>query len=147
MKRLEAAEIFQDRDVIVMRAGHPLAAKSVVSLTDLSEQTWILSLALSEQWKLIAGVFLAAGLPAPSNIIDLDSVVLAKALIAQTDGVALLARELVSREVERNEFATLERPDLPSARPAYLTVRRGSDPHPAANAFKSDLLHVCKEIY
>ena len=144
---LEATELFKDWDVIVMRAGHALAKQPVVTLEELSSQTWIVSLTLHEQWRAVSEVFVAAGLSPPAQIVDLDSLILAKSMLAQSDCIALLGREQVSLELERGEFKALERSEFPHAREGYFTVRRGAVLQPAAKALKSDLVHVCSSIY
>lgn len=144
---LDASELFMDWDVIVMRAGHPLANKAVVTLEELSNQTWIISLALQEHWRKISEAFVSAGLSPPSQIVDLDSLILAKSMIEQSDCIALLGREQVSLEIERGDFKVLERPEFPQTREGYFTVRRGAVLQPAAKALKSDLVHVCKTLY
>ena len=144
---LELSELFEDADVIVMRAGHPLAKKPLVTLEELSEQTWITSFSLEGQWREIANVFMSAGLTPPQNVVDMDSLILAKSLIEQSNCIALLGREQVSRSIERGDFKAMERPEFPLARRAYFAVRRGAVLQPAANALKADLHHVCRSLY
>jgi len=144
---LDSAPLFTDWDVVVMRAGHPLAKKSVVTLEELSVQTWIISLALHEHWRMISEAFVSNGLSPPSQIVDLDSLILAKALLEQSNCIALLAREQVAPELERGDFKALERPEFPHMREAYFTARRGAVLQPAAKALKSDLIHVCNALY
>lgn len=144
---IEVVELFQDWDVIVMRADHPLADQSMITLEELAEQTWIISLTLHEQWRDVSSVFVSAGLSPPARTIDLDSLILAKSMIGQSNCIALLGREQVSREIERGEFKVMERPEFPLARPAYYATRRGSLAQPAAKALKSDLFAVCQQLY
>jgi DNA-binding transcriptional LysR family regulator len=143
---IEVQPLFQDRDVIMMRHDHPLAGKSDVSLADLSTQTWLVSLQLTEQWNKICNIFLAAGLPPPERYVDLDSVVLAKSTLLATDSVALLGAELISNEVERPQFHTIEGRDFPVRRLAYLATRRNSMLQPAAESLKNDLVTVVQEL-
>jgi len=143
---LETQELFTERDIVVMRADHPLSKGRDITLAALSEQTWLVSLVLLEQWSAVSNAFAKAGLPPPSNLIDMDSVSLAKSMIAQSDGVALLARELVADELERGDFVGVEISEIEICRPAYFTVRSGAVLQPAANALKSDLMHICKEL-
>lgn len=144
---LKLSKLFHDADVIVMRSGHPLADKRLVTLKELSEQTWITSFTLDAQWRVIANIFVSAGLSPPKNIVDLDSLILAKAMIEQSDCIALLGAEQVSRQVERGDFKIMERTEFPLARPAFFAVRQGAVLQPAANALKSDLLHVCRSVF
>ncbi|MGP1283990.1 MAG: LysR family transcriptional regulator [Parasphingopyxis sp.] len=143
---LEAETLFGDVDVIVMRHDHPLAHKPDVTLADLSEQTWATSGTLGERWRKICATFLAAGVEPPANTIDMDSVGIAKAMIAQSDCVALLSTELVINETMAGQFHTLRRTEFPSARTAMLVTRRSSALQPAAQALIHDLLEVTSAL-
>lgn len=144
--QLRTRTLFQETDAIVMRAGHPLAKKRTLTLEALAQQTWIMSFALSAQWRLIAKAFIDQGLNPPANVVDVDSIVLAKAMIAHGDYVAFFSRELVANERRRREFVIRPAPDLPSRRPALLTTRHASAPQPAAKAFMTDVTRACSEL-
>lgn len=96
---------------------------------------------------MIADAFVSAGLSPPSKILDMDSLILAKSMIEQSNCIALLGKEQVSREVERGDFKVLERPEFPQVREGYFTVRRGAVLQPAAKALKTDLIQVCDSLY
>lgn len=81
------------------------------------------------------------------KILDMDSLILAKSMIEQSNCIALLGKEQVSREVERGDFKVLERPEFPQVREGYFTVRRGAVLQPAAKALKTDLIQVCDSLY
>ena len=144
--QLQTRKLFEETDVIVMRAGHPLAKKRKLDLAELSRQTWLMSFALSAQWQAIAKVFIDEGVNPPANLIDVDSVLLAKSMIMQSDCIASLSRELVAAEVSRREFVIHEVSEFPSRRPAFLTTRKGAVHQPAAKAFIRDLSRACSEI-
>ena len=141
---LDTKPMFEDRDVVVMRHDHPLATKAKVTMTDLVEQTWLVSLSLKEQWQRICRIFLAAGLEPPRRYVDLDSVLLAKSTILQSDCIALLSKETVMTEGERDRFHILENTDFPIPRTAYLTTRRGSRLQPAAQTLVSEIVLSCQ---
>jgi len=144
---LVSQELFEDRDVVVMRAGHPLADQTVTSLRDLSQQVWLVSLSLREQWLRISNAFLSAGIEPPKKIVDLDSISLAKYTLAQSDSVALLAKELVAREIELGEFTCIEQTAFPTKRAALLTTRRGATLQPAASQLINELMRACRELH
>ena len=143
---IETAELFEDRDVIMMRRDHPLAAKANVSLEDLAAQTWLVSLQLTEQWNRICGIFLSASVAPPQRYIDLDSIVLAKSTLLMTDSVALLGAELISSPVERPQFHTIQDPTFPILRTAYLATRRNSVLQPLAQSALNDLLAAIRSL-
>ena len=141
---LEATELFEDRDAIMMRRDHPLASKSDITLEDLAHQTWLLSMQLQMQWNRICNVFLSAGLAPPAKYVDMDSVILAKSTLLQSDAVMLLARELFATEEERAQYYILEGTDFPVPRTAYFTTRRNSVLQPAAQQLKNELVAACR---
>lgn len=143
---LETQHLFRDSDLIVMRHDHPLASKANVTLADLSQQTWATSGTLAGRWRKICSTFLAVGVEPPTNTIDMDSVGIAKAMIAQSDVIALLSSELVINETMAGQFRTLHRPEFPSERIGMLTTRRSSPLQPAAQALIHDLLAVTETL-
>ncbi len=143
---LETVELFDDRDAIVMRKDHPLARKDTVSLENLAQQTWLLSMQLQMQWNRICNVFLAAGLTPPTRYVDMDSVILAKSTLLQSDSIMLLAKELFATEEERAQYHILEGTELPVPRTAYFTTRRNSVLQPAAQHLKNELVSACRSV-
>ncbi len=143
---LESQPLFRDVDLIVMRHNHPLAGRSDVTLADLSQQTWATSGTLGGRWRKICSTFLAAGVEPPINTIDMDSVGIAKAMIAQSDCIALLSSELVINETMAGQFHTLHRTEFPSERIGMLVTRRSSALQPAAQALIHDLLEVTDSL-
>lgn len=143
---LESQKLFTDVDVVVMRHNHPLADNPNVTLAELSQQTWATSGTLGGRWRKICSAFLAAGVEPPLNTIDMDSVGIAKAMLSQSDCVALLSSELVINETMSGEFHTIHRPEFPSERIGMLVTRRSSALQPAAQALIHDLLEVTNTL-
>ena len=144
--QLTTRKLFEETDVIVMRAGHPLAKKRSLKLDDLSSQSWLVSFALGAQWQAIAKTFVDRSVNPPVNLIDVDSVLFTKSMIMQSDCIAFLSRELVTAEVSRREFVTRVVREFPSRRPACLTSRKGAVHQPAAKALIRDITRACSEI-
>ncbi len=143
---IETTELFEDRDVIMMRRDHPLAAKSDITLEDLASQTWLVSMQLQMQWNRICNVFLAAGLSPPAKYVDMDSVILAKSTLLRSDAVMLLAKELFATEEERAQYHIVEGTQFPVARTAYFATRRNSVLQPAAQSLKNELIAACRTV-
>ncbi|WP_109355234.1 LysR family transcriptional regulator [Sphingorhabdus sp. EL138] len=143
---IDTTEMFEDRDVIMMRRDHPLASKTDITLEDLSSQTWLVSMQLQMQWQRICNVFLAAGLSPPAKYVDMDSVILAKSTLLQSDAVMLLAKELIATEEERAQYHIIEGTEFPVARTAYFAIRRNSLLQPAAQSLKNELVAACRSI-
>lgn len=143
---LETAELFEDSDAVMMRKDHPLAAKASITLEDLTQQTWLLSMQLQMQWNRICNVFLAAGLSPPQKYVDMDSVILAKSTLLQSDAVMLLSNELFATAEERGQYHILEGTDFPVPRTAYFTTRRNSLLQPPAQQLKNELVAACRSV-
>lgn len=143
---IETTEMFEDRDVIMMRRDHPLASKDAVTLEDLAAQTWLVSMQLQMQWKRICSIFLAEGLSPPTRYVDMDSVILAKSTLLQSDAVMLLAKELFATKEEQSQYHTIEGTEFPVARTAYFAMRRNSMLQPVAHTLKNELITACRNV-
>lgn len=143
---IETEELFDDRDVIMMRRGHPLADKADLTLEDLASQTWLASMQLREQWERICNIFLAAGLSPPAKYVDIDSVILAKSTLLQSNSIMLMAKELVATETEREDYFLVEDTPFSNSRNAFLAFRRNSVLQPAAQSLKNELLAACRSV-
>ncbi|MEP3226214.1 MAG: LysR family transcriptional regulator [Parasphingorhabdus sp.] len=143
---IETEELFEDRDVIMMRRDHPLAAMPDITLEDLAAQTWLVSMQLQMQWNRVCNIFLAAGLSPPTRYVDMDSVILAKSTLLQSNAIMLLAKELFATEEERAQYYIIEGTDFPVSRTAYLAVRRNSVLQPAAQSLKQELISASRAV-
>ena len=131
---------------IMMRRDHPLAGKADLTLEDLASQTWLASMQLKEQWQRICNIFLAAGLAPPAKYVDIDSVILAKSTLLQSDCIMLLAKELIATHPEKDAYHVVEDSPFSNSRNAYLTFRRNSVLQPAAQSLKNELLAACRSV-
>lgn len=143
---IETTELFEDRDVIIMRRDHPLASKSDITLEDLASQTWLVSMQLQMQWNQICNIFLAAGLAPPAKYVDMDSVILAKSTLLQSNAVMLMAKELFATEQESAQYHIVEGTEFPVARTANFAIRRNSVLQPAAQSLKNELISACRAV-
>ena len=143
---IELQTLFIDRDLLIMRRGHPLADRKRIPLTELANQTWLISLALTEQWQHICNVFLTNGLQPPANYLDLDSVLLLKSMLLKSDGVALLGTELINVGNERSDYATIDDTEFPIDRKAYIATRAGSPLQPIAKKLRNELISAARHF-
>lgn len=144
---LETSVVFVEHDAVVVRAAHPLAGRTSLSMEDLSQCTWLMALTLEDRWHAICKAFVAAGSAPPQNVIDVQSLSLAKAMLARGDYVCLLSEELVAAELELGLYQTFRLDALPLNRPALIAVRRGADLQPVAASFRTLLTAVVHEFY
>ncbi|QYU69397.1 LysR family transcriptional regulator [Leptolyngbya sp. 15MV] len=137
---LRREPLFVEHDMLTMRRDHPLAGTPVTDLERLARQTWLLSMQLQPQWERICDIFLSREIAPPANFVDLDSVILVKAMLLQSDGVALLAPELFAQEHERELYAMIPETAFTTTRTAYLAQTARTDLQPYARMLR-DTLH------
>lgn len=119
--------LFEDRLVIVARAGHPLAGRPV-GLPDLAEHGWIVGSAntpLREQWEA-----LFAGGVLPAAPIECGSVMVIRGVLARSDLLTLLSPDQVALEIKAGMLTTIGDPLPHGVRTIGLTMRAGWRPTP-----------------
>ena len=141
---IDTQELFIEHDAVVIRRGHPLASEKELSLRQLSACTWLVALSLPDRWHAICSAFAAHGIEPPTDVIDLDSLSLAKSMLIRGDYVCLLSEELVAPEVEANLYRTYRLEELPLNRPALIATRRGTTLQPVAEVLKSQIEAVSR---
>ncbi len=129
---IERKALFVERDMLIMRADHPLAGSAELDLHALADQTWCLSMQLEAQWQRICDTFMASGIEPPRNFIDLDSILLVKSLLLASDGVGLLPETLFEPTLERPRYAMIPDTNFTVERTAYTAVREGGELQPLA---------------
>ncbi|WP_097937435.1 MULTISPECIES: LysR substrate-binding domain-containing protein [unclassified Streptomyces] len=100
---------------LAVRAGHPLLAEGpaggVVALTDALAHPWILPVEQTALRQELGALFLDRGLPLPADRVECTSILTMRALLLQTDMVALLP-ELVLRDDEHLAALPVELPSV-----------------------------------
>jgi len=129
---LERHPLFVENDLLIMRAGHPLADNPTLDLKKLAEQTWFFSMQLSAQWQRVCNIFLSRGLEPPRNFIDLDSILLVKSMLLSGDGIALLPVSLFDQDFEAPLYAMIPDTSFTVERTAYLAFRENAELQPLA---------------
>lgn len=100
---------------LAVRAGHPLLAEGpasgIVALTDALAHPWILPVEQTALRQELGTLFLDRGLPLPADRVECTSILTMRALLLQTDMVALLP-ELVLRDDEHLAALPVELPSV-----------------------------------
>ncbi|MEO1246899.1 MAG: LysR family transcriptional regulator [Pseudomonadota bacterium] len=144
---IDTKVLYIEHDAVVLRAEHPLARKATVSLRDLSKCTWLVALSLPDRWHAICAAFANHGIEPPVDVIDLDSLSLAKSMLIRDDYACLLSEELVAPELKRGLYSAYRLDELPLNRPALLATRRGTKLQPAAKVLGDAFERICGEYY
>lgn len=122
-------------NVVVCRAGHPLASRSGLTLRDLAGEDWILpeeGAHFRSQWQ---AAFAAAGIDPPEARIVTSSVTIRVALLALSDMLCVLTRRAAFSMRDRGEIAILDVPIYREVPPSIVVWRAGAMRTPAARAF------------
>ncbi|MEU3060488.1 LysR substrate-binding domain-containing protein [Streptomyces subrutilus] len=111
-ERLYQRMLYRERIKLAVRTGHPLlgTGTGTVTLTDALEYPWILPVEQTALRHELGALFVERGLSLPTDRVECTSILTMRALLLQTDMVALLP-ELVLRDDERLAALPV---DLPS---------------------------------
>lgn len=136
--------MFEDRPVLVMRAGHPLLGAENVAEA-MFEYPWVLSGRETPLRRFWENMVRALGREPPHIPIECGSVMMARQLLLASDGLTLLSRDQVSVELDAGVLAAL-RPPVAVARTIGVTTRSGWRPTAAQADFVGLLREVARNI-
>lgn len=139
---IEQQPLFEDSLSVFARAGHPLAARSCITLADLADQAWVVGPAgtpLRSHW---ADLF--TGSTAPAVPVECGSVMVIRGLLAESDLLTLLSADQVALEVDAGMLVRIPI-ELPgTVRTIGIATRAGWRPT-RAQAQLIDLLKQASE--
>ena len=133
--------LFDDRLVVVARAGHPLTGERAPAPARLADFPWVIArhgTPLRAVWK---DLFEEAGVPVPAAPIACGSVATIRALLGESDFLTLLSPQQVRPELAAGLLAVIGGPIESTRRPIGLTIRADWRPTEAQAQFL-DLLRV-----
>jgi DNA-binding transcriptional LysR family regulator len=117
---------------LIVRAGHPLAGRSDLSLQELARQNWILPPGGSILRDRLTALFLTAGLDQPQQAVETLSLPVITSMLMQSDMVVALPEELVKTFLDAGLLTVLPL-DLGLRMDAYgIVTRRGHQLPPGA---------------
>ncbi|MFI1014846.1 LysR substrate-binding domain-containing protein [Streptomyces sp. NPDC020965] len=96
---------------LAVRSGHPLLAAAGVTLTDTLGFPWILPVEKTALRQELGALFVDRGLALPTDRVECTSILTMRALLLQTDMVALLP-ELILRDDEHLTALPVELPSV-----------------------------------
>jgi len=127
---------------IVARAGHPLAKRRTVAFAALADAAWLMQTPDSPLRRDVDAMLAAAGLRAPTSVVETVSIVATIALLQNSDAVTVMPQALarhyarfgmvkelpvrVPTPTSRYELVTRARRELSPAAQAFVVALRAS---------------------
>lgn len=139
----EQAALFDDRPVVIARAGHPLAGVQA-GLAELARYPWIIAAPgapLRESWEAL---FSAQGISLPVVPIESGSVMTIRQLLIDNDFLTLLSPDQVTVELEAGWLCRIDTPALAASRSIGVTTRASWRPTIVQGEFLADLEAVSR---
>lgn len=139
----EQAALFDDRPVVIARAGHPLAGTRP-SMADLALYPWIIAASgapLRESWEAL---FSEQGISLPVVPIESGSVMTIRQLLIDNDFLTLLSPDQVTVELEAGWLCRIDTPVSPASRSIGVTTRASWRPTTVQGEFMADLEAVSR---
>jgi DNA-binding transcriptional LysR family regulator len=139
-------ELYLEPSCLVVRPDHPLAAKSPTQLQDLLDEAWLLPLPETSLRRQIERAFTDARLPLPSNIIESMSILTNRALLRETDLIAVIPYHVAKEDVDHGLLHILPVRLTTATSPVGVITRTPGDLPPAAKIFLEHLRNIGREI-
>lgn len=136
--------LFDDRPVVIARAGHPLSAIKP-ELAELAAYPWIIAASgapLRESWE---SLFSARGIDLPVVPIESGSVMTIRQLLIDNDFLTLLSPDQVAVELEAGWLCRIDTPASPASRSIGVTTRASWRPTIVQDEFMADLMAVSRD--
>ncbi|POF27916.1 LysR family transcriptional regulator [Roseibium marinum] len=142
---ISQTELFVDPLSVVVRAGHPLARHSTVTLSDTVGYAWIVPRRNTPSRNLFHKAFRTRALAEPKRLLEVCAHGSLRALLTGSDRVALVSRRQVRYEEESGLLKVLPINLPDTARPIGLTTRADWVPSAAQSLLIAELKKAVTE--
>lgn len=140
-------DLSEETECAVARLGHPLLARSDLSLQDLADASWILSPRGSILRHRFDMMFRRIELEPPTNVVETTAISAIKSLLQQSDFLHVMPFDVARYYVSSNELAMLPI-DLPCKMDNFgIIMRRDHVLSPGAQLLLEHVRAVAAEIY
>lgn len=137
----------EETECAVARAGHPLLARTDLSLQDLAAARWILSPRGNLLRHRFDMMFRTADLGLPSNVVETTAISVITSLLLQTDFLHAMPREVARAFVQSGELAILPI-ELPCKMDSFgIIVRRDAVLSPGAALLLKQVRATAAALY
>ena len=140
-------DLSEETACAVARVGHPLLARSDLSLNDLAAASWILSPRGSILRHRFDMMFRRIELETPANVVEATAISVITSLLQQTDFLHAMPLEVARYYVRCSELAILPI-ELPCKMDSFgIIMRRDQLLSPGANLLLQHVRTIAAEIY
>lgn len=120
--------LFDDRLALLARPGHPLAARTELTVDDLLAFPWVVPRRGTPTRDQFETLFTSQEKKAPERLIESGSLLLMRELLNESDHLGCLSRHQAQRECDHGLLVTLTYPTDHLIRPIGLTCRENWRP-------------------
>jgi DNA-binding transcriptional LysR family regulator len=138
--------LFSDPLAVVARAGHPLAQRDGISVTDLAEHSWVIPRSETPTRTYFDQLFDRHRVEPPNRIIEAGSLILIRGLLADSDRLTVMSAHQMRREEETGVLIRLNFDLSDTVRDIGLTTRRDWHPTLSQSLFMDHLRAVTAAI-
>lgn len=138
--------LIEDALSVVVRRGHPLAAKPQVTAQDLSAAEWVLGRRGTPGRTVLEHALSLRGVAIAPNVVETASLAVVRALLMESDRLTAISRHQIEYEIRFGMLAILPVPLPETARPIGVTRRAAGDPSPAAALLMDCVRDVAAEL-
>jgi LysR family transcriptional regulator, regulator for genes of the gallate degradation pathway len=138
--------LLYDRVSIVVRPEHPLARQDVITLEDCLQYDWVLPSSSAPLTQFFKKVLQSYGLRSPERYTEVDSIIVGRSLLCNSDRIAILSYFQVEQEVRWGRLSTLPLRLPNSRRKIGILTKEDYLPTPFVAAFIEALRTVAKQM-
>ena len=120
---LAVHRLFEEVDMLAVRAAHPLARKKSVTVADLVPFSWLAPRQNRSLWQSVCKAFTDHNLQPPSDVMITDSEQLKLGLLLEGDFLSIIDTNAMSAAIRSGALRCIRVPGLTLRRPAVLAHR------------------------
>ncbi|OZI66961.1 hypothetical protein CAL28_04410 [Bordetella genomosp. 11] len=130
---------------VIARKDHPLAGRCGLTLAELGRCEWVLPSRETPARAIIERVMARAGLPMPDNPVEANALATLRALLMESDRVAMISRHQIYFEERGGMLAVLPIELADTARSIGMTVRADAQPPAGVQSLLDHLRAAARE--
>lgn len=134
--------LLEDKAALIARAGHPLAGRKRLRLSDLAGYPWVLSRAGTPLRELLVRFFEQQGVEPPAPAVETGDLALLRGLLLASDMLTVLSAHQLHHEVRTGQLLVLPFEMRGMERNIGVTTRRGAHLSPGARALLAEIERI-----